>query len=205
MQKHTSVLLIFLCIVAILTAGCTSSKSTATSLPISTPLIKYTNVLVTPTKTVMAPDTTLTVSNPDATRDPTKTQTPKPTITFVGTPANTPDFASFFCSGDKCGTLIIQLTCNPRILFRRVAILKIKDPNNTTERSAAVASIGKNFVNVLPDGSVIPVNITPGRYTLVLLDAKNVQVPESGVISSMRSASVTTNKITTAVFKEECR
>ena len=99
---------------------------------------------------------------------------------------------------------MMSLTCNPRMLFRRVAILKIKNPNNATERSAAVAAMGNNFADVLPDGLVNPVNINPGSYTLVLLNEKNVQVPQSRIISSMGSVSVTTGKITKYVFKEDC-
>ena len=206
MQKYTNILLIFLCITTILTAGCTSSTSTASAPPPSTPLTVYTTVLVTPpAPTVMNRNTTIPVSTPDTIRTPTKTQTPKPTITFTGTPAITPSSVSFFCNGDSCGTLDIQLTCNPKILFRRVAIVQINDLSNTTERSAAVASMGNNFVDIFPDGSVSPVKLTPGSYSLVLLDAKNVQVPESRIYSSMKSVYVTKNKITKVEFKEECR
>ena len=90
------------------------------------------------------------------------------------------------------------------MLFKRVAILTIKDARNTSQVSAAVAAMGNNFEEVLPDGSVIPVQANPGRYTLVLLDANNVQVPEMGRIESIGTTSVQTGKITKYVFTEDC-
>jgi hypothetical protein len=201
-MKKGIIFLIILVIGFCFVCGC-ATQSKTTSPP----------KVITPTPTIIAPDTSITVSTPDATKELTKTQTTKPTMTPIGTPTGTPTITqvstpaktSYFCNGDKCGTLIIQLTCNPRILFRRVAILKIKNPNNNTERSAAVAAMGNNFADVLPDGSVNPVKINPGGYTLVLLNEKNVQVPQSRLISSMGSVSVTTGKITKYVFKEYCR
>ena len=184
-----------------LVCGCTMQSETTSSPKV-----------ITPSPTMMVPRTSITIST-TAIKELTKTQTTKPTISPTGTPTgkstitivDTPVIDSYFCNSDKCGTLMISLTCNPRILFRRVAILKIKNPNNDTERSAAVAAMGNNFADVLPDGSVNPVKINPGSYTLVLVNEKNVQVPQSRIISSMGSVSVTTGKITKYVFKEDCR
>jgi hypothetical protein len=178
---------------------------TQTDIP-SSPKVKASS------PTVIAPRTTITVTT-TVTKNLTKTQTTKPTISSTGTLTatstitivDTPVTASYLCNNDKCGTLMISLTCNPKILFRRVAILKIKNPNNETQRSAAVSAMGNNFADVLPDGSVNPVKINPGSYTLVLVNEKNVQVPQSRIISSMGSVSVTTGKITKYVFKEYCR
>ena len=90
------------------------------------------------------------------------------------------------------------------MLFKRMAILNVKNPNNATELSAAVAAMGNNFVDVLPDGSVIPITIKPGKYTLVLLDSNNVQVPERGLISSVQNVSVSKGTIKNTVFIEDC-
>jgi hypothetical protein len=190
-------------IALVLSSGCTQPFDAASGQAIPEEIKN--NSLLTPT--VMARGTTVTVSTPPATREPTKTQTTKPTMTLTSltiTPQSTPDSASYICNGDTCGTLNIQITCNPRILFKRVAILQIKNPNNTTVRSAAVAAMGNNFADVLPDGSVIPIKINPGKYTLVLLDEKNAQVPETGGILSLGTVSVSTDKTTTFVFKEKC-
>ena len=161
-----------------------------------------------PTPTVIFYDTTATVSTTAVTRELTKTPTTKPTMAPTRpptiTPQNTPDSASFICTGDNCGTLSVRLTCNPKMLFKRMAILNVKNPNNATELSAAVAAMGNNFVDVLPDGSVIPITIKPGKYTLVLLDSNNVQVPERGLISSVRNVSVSKGTIKNTVFIEDC-
>ena len=205
--------IIFICGVIVFAlvvgSGCTQPFDAASEQVIP----EETKNLPIPTPTVMAPETSLSVSSPNATRAPAKTQTTYPAVTPIKTPTGTPtitlagtsDTGSYFCNSDECGTLMISLTCNPRILFRRVAILKIKNPGNTTERSAAVAAMGNNFVNVLPDGTVLPVKLHPGRYTLVLLNEKNVQVPETGVIKSMGSVYVEADKITKYEFKEECK
>jgi hypothetical protein len=171
---------------------------------------------ITPSPTVMAPRASITVSATDTKDLITQTtipQTTKPTISPSGSPkatstitvVNTPVTPSYFCNGDKCGTLIISLTCNPRILFRHAAILKIKNPDNATQRSAAVTAMGNNFADILPDGSVNPIKINPGSYTIVLLNEKNVQVPQTRIISSMGSVFIETGKITKYVFKEDCR
>jgi hypothetical protein len=199
-MKKGIIFLIILVIGFCLVCGC----ATQSEIP-SSPKV------ITPSPTVMAPRTSITIST-TAIKELTKTQTTKPTISSTGTLTatstitivDTPVTASYLCNNDKCGTLMISLTCNPKILFRRVAILKIKNPNNDTERSAAVAAMGNNFADVLPDGSVNPVQVNPGSYTLVLLNEKNVQVPQSRIISSMGSASVATGKITKYVFKEDC-
>ena len=169
------------------------------------------NTLLSPVPTTrpIVPVATTIQTTSTPTPLPTLTTTPVPTaavtqVLMTITHVDTPDTASYFCNSDKCGTLMISVTCNPRMLFRRVAILKIKNPNNATERSAAVAAMGNNFADVLPDGLVNPVNINPGSYTLVLLNEKNVQVPQSRIISSMGSVSVTTGKITKYVFKADC-
>jgi hypothetical protein len=199
-MKKGIIFLIILVIGFCLVCGC-AMQSEITSPP----------KMITPSPNVMVPRTSITIST-TAIKELTKTQTTKPTISSTGTLTatstitivDTPVTASYLCNNDKCGTLMISLTCNPRILFRRVAILKIKNPNNETERSAAVAAMGNNFAEVLPDGSVNPVKINPGSYTLVLLNEKNVQVPQSRIISSMKSVSVATGKITKYVFKEDC-
>jgi hypothetical protein len=199
-MKKGIIFLIILVIGFCLVCGC-AMQSEITSPP----------KMITPSPNVMVPRTSITISTM-AIKELTKTQTTKPTISSTGTLTatstitivDTPVTASYLCNNDKCGTLMISLTCNPRILFRRVAILKIKNPNNETERSAAVAAMGNNFAEVLPDGSVNPVKINPGSYTLVLLNEKNVQVPQSRIISSMKSVSVATGKITKYVFKEDC-
>lgn len=137
-----------------------------------------------------------------------KTPTTQPTMTMARTPAisflNTPDSASFICTGDTCGTLSVRLTCNPKILFKRMAILNVKNPDNAAKLSAAVAAVGNNFVGVLPDRSVIPITIKPGKYTLVLLDSNNLQVPERGLISSVRNVSVSKGTNKNTVFIEDC-
>jgi len=193
----------------ILGSGCTQPSGT----PPGQVTPEETKTTPSPTPTATVPDTPVTVSVPDTTRVPATTQTTKPTLTPTSTPTRTPtitltgtsDTASYFCTGDTCGTLMVSLTCNPRILFRRMAILKLKNPANTTERSAAVAAMGNNYANILPDGSVLPVPLHPGRYTLVLLNERNVQVPETGVVKSMATVYVSTGKITTYEFKQECR
>jgi hypothetical protein len=211
--KRERIKIIFMCGVIVFAlvvgSGCTQPFDAASEQVIP----EETKHISIPTPTVMAPGTSLTVSSQDTTRAPVKTQTTNPTVIPIRTPTGTPtttlagtsDTDSYFCTSDKCGTLMISLTCNPRILFRRVAILKIKNPDNATERSAAVAAMGNKFVNVLPDGSVLPVKLNPGRYTLILLNEKNVQVPETGVIKSMGSVYVAADKITKYEFKEECR
>jgi len=136
----------------------------------------------------------------------TKTPTPArtPTVTTAVPLSVTPEPASYRCTGDSCGTLTIRLSCNPKIQFKRVAILKIKNPGNPGEVTAAVAAMGTNFEEVLPDGSVIPLQANPGRYTLVLLDANNLPVPEMGRTESIRTTSVQTGKTTRIVFTEDC-
>lgn len=161
-----------------------------------------------PTPNVMFTDTTATVSTTAVTRELTKTQTTTPTMTLITTPpinvTDTPESASYNCIGENCGTLSVRLTCNPKILFKRMAILNVKNPNNAIELSAAVAAMGNNFVDVLPDGSVIPITIQPGKYTLVLLDSNNVQVPERGLISSVRNVTVSKGTMKNSVFIEDC-
>jgi len=188
----------------VVSSGCTQPFH-ATSSQVVPEETKNTTI---PTPTVFPPDTSVTISAPDTTGEPTKTQTTTTAMTATGTQTitqvDTPVPALYSCNGDACGTLDIRLTCNPRILFRYVAILRIQNPNDDIERSAAVAAMGNNFADVLPDGSVIPVKIKPGEYTLILLDEKMVQVPESGIISSMGSVFMTTGKTTDIVFKEKC-
>jgi hypothetical protein len=194
--------IIVLALVAV--SGCTqtsdmSSGQTNPAETRSTPI---------PAPVITAPVISATPSMPEQTWKPTTIPTTKsiitPTVTLTSTPIAAPESSSFLCEGDNCGTLNVRLSCNPKIVFKRMTFLQIKYTNNTIDRSAAVAAMGNNFADILPDGSVTPVKIKPGRYTLILLDDKNVQVPDGGGLSTMGTVSVTSGKITSYVFKEKC-
>ncbi len=189
-------------VLLVLCSGCLQPPGSS-SVQLTPALTPYVTAPV-----VLTPGSTATVSPAVTTRVMTTTKTPTPSRTPTVTPAVpvpvTPEPASYRCTGDSCGTLTIRLSCNPKMQFKRVAILKIKNAGNTSEVTAAVAAMGNNFEEVLPDGSVIPIQANPGRYTLVLLDANNLPVPEMGRTESIRTTSVQTGKTTRIVFTEDC-